>query len=329
MRVLLVTSDQDHCGIREYGRLLMECTSPETTDTYIEEFPHTHPDSLFAFLDCPRKYDVVHLNHHAALHSAWKPEHLAKLQELGYAVVVTQHDTFENFSTMQERGFPDFRGADVLVLHEEVLAFHEKNVRVLRQGIPSYALDSRAITPTLGLCGFDFPWKGFDAACRIAERAGWAVRLVSPNLTVERAAVLQEIADGHLELFTGWRSAERVVQALSACWATAFLYSCGNSGTSGAIRLGVAAHRPVLAYGACRQFRDLRGTWPGEWAISWVEDELQAEMELRRLESSYTYHQARVLSVDYLAGVDSWSAQAHYYREAYRAAALARARRNR
>ena len=36
-----------------------------------------------------------------------------------------------------------------------------------------------------------------------------------------------------------------MVAALSVCTATAFLYECHNSGTSGAIRLGIAALKPV------------------------------------------------------------------------------------
>ncbi len=44
---------------------------------------------------------------------------------------------------------------------------------------------------------------------------------------------------------------------LTGCDATAFCYACANSGTSGAIRLGLAARKPLIAFAGCRQFRDL------------------------------------------------------------------------
>jgi hypothetical protein len=298
-RVLLITSDRDECGIREYGRMLAEAM--KLYQIQVTEFPHTHPDSAFAHLDCPRQYDVVHLNHHAALHSAWGPSRILNLQALGYPVIVTQHDTFETWAIMESRGFPDFRVADALVVHEEIEGPGE--AYYIRQGVPTPQhrwMYGPTFTPgLLGLFGFNFPWKGVDMATEAAAEAGWSVRLVSKD---------------------GWVSRDHAVELLSECAATAFLYSCGNSGTSGAIRMGIAAHRPVLATGHCRQFRDLCTSWPGRWAISWCVDKDDVVAELRRLNDNLSYQRARTAAISLLADHDCWSRQAGKYAILYQKA---------
>ncbi len=60
-----------------------------------------------------------------------------------------------------------------------------------------------------------------------------------------------------------------MLRLLSSAEATAFLYTCHNAGTSGAIRQGLAAGRPLLAMSGCRQFRDLE-TLLFDTGITWV-----------------------------------------------------------
>ncbi len=80
---------------------------------------------------------------------------------------------------------------------------------------------------------------------------------------------------GLLLTVKGFVERRSVVAWLTACDATAFLYLNANTGTSGAIRMGIAARRPMLATDpdVCRQFRDLKdvGLSTGS-GISWLDD---------------------------------------------------------
>lgn len=317
LRVLLVTSNRMQCGVREYGRLLHQSLSDQGLAEVVE-FPFTSPDSLFAYLDCPRFFDIIHLNHHAALHSEWRPQHVQTLQKLGYAVVVTQHDTFETWRIMEERGFQDFQEADALVVHELVeglKAFY------LRQPVPDCTPAPMVHEPVLGLVGFAFPWKGFETAIQAARIAGWNVQLFSNDITPEKAEALQALHPGGLEIVPGWLPTEVLVHLLSLCRATAFLYSTGNSGTSGAIRLGFAARRPVIATTGCRQFRDLRDIpWLAD-AIRWTDGSATAVADaLQDLACMPTYYRRQTELVVEAAKLESWGYGGHAYWAIYQVA---------
>ncbi len=329
-RVLLVTSDREQCGIREYGRELMKAIVRVGAEVEIREFPETHPDKLFDALcaGCPGQeslFEIVHLNHHAALHSAWTKEHVEALQKLGFGVIVTQHDTFETGDLMRERRFTDFRMANYLVVHEPVEGlvaggalmrgdFRRRGlgggpvVKFLRQPVPAYLETVPPEPRTLGLFGFDFPWKGFEVAIQAAKKLGWRVKVISPNLTSVRIVELDTLYPGGLDIFFGWLDTATVVRVLSGCWATAFPYATGNSGTSGAVRLGIAAKRPLLLSPpeVCRQFRDLSLSWDAGRLVTWVPPVVEAiAAELKLLEDNDLWKVATE-AVMRLASLDSW-----------------------
>lgn len=318
VRVLLVTSDRVECGIREYGRMLMDACDPQQVQ--IAEFAHTSPEEIFSALagtagrDDVWQPEVIHLNHHAALHSGWQAEHVRRLRALGLGVVVTQHDTYETWELMQERGFRDFRGADYLFVHERVEGINLNHVKdaalwgeplgkvmMLNQPVPVgevYATPVAGGPPVLGLFGFDFPWKGFALAREAAALAGWEVKHVGGggNYVPMHQAVLE----------------------LSQCHATAFLYSTGNSGTSGAIRTGIAAKRPVIATRGCRQFRDLELDPVRKLAINWVDGDVDSVVEeLESLAASRSYWDSSAKHVAELAERDSWRNAAVAYTGCY------------
>lgn len=254
MRVLLVTSDKQHCGIKEYGEYLMQAMRerhPEVVYTVAPQDLVTQPP-----LAAEEKFDLVHLNHHAAIHAAWTPSQIAVMPESPF--LVTQHDTFETRAIMDERGLPDFSKVAVVVTHEPVAGYGPRNVYEIRQGVlgksPGPARAVRMMR--IGTVGFDFPWKNFDTIAQIAGELGLAFMIVSPGMSEERMHELSD-AYGGTRIFRDWLPAAEVVELLSGNFANLFLYTCGNSGTSGAIRMGLAARRPVLAYKGCRQFRDL------------------------------------------------------------------------
>jgi len=271
VKVLLVTSDREACGIREYGLMLKEAVEG-SSNVQVEEFPFTAPDRLLDRVCSPSsRPDIVHLNHHAALHSQWGPDHIWALRALGMKVVVTQHDTFESWEIMQSRRFLDARDADLLIIHEKVEGLEGPRVWQMRQPIPEAPPAVKSGEAWLrrlkgiqwkhyvGSVGFNLLHKGFPTLVDGARRAGWGCRLIVPGITVEEAEDLQRIHPEGLELMTGWRPRGHVIAALATCDMLGFPYVTGGSGTSGALRLGIAARRPVFTSpkGVNRQTLDL------------------------------------------------------------------------
>lgn len=315
MRVLLVTSDRDRCGIREWGRMLIP--ELEALGVVVDEYPDPDYMALERQLGKLAAYDLVHVNHHAALHSSWTAERVALLQTFGVRVVVTQHDTFETLQVMLERGFPDFRCAGALVTHELVEGLEydregrRSRVYYVQQGVPDAPPATTPSARVLGLFGFDFPHKNFDLAFRVAAEAGWAPLLISAGITPERQAELRAIHPQAV-IVDAYPPQEEVVARLASCTATAFLATGGNSGTSATIRTGLAARRPLVAF-KCRQFRDLYDTDGIWWANG--EEDLREFLEMVEDPAIQEVQTARIRR---LADSLSWGLVARKYLDIYK-----------
>lgn len=348
VRVLLVTSNRAECGIREYGRSLIEAMRDVGKEVEIHEFPYPDADDFGATNPAMPKvdFDVLHLNHHAALHASWTPEFLSWLKRgreeddvpdsvrrPNWGIVVTQHDTFEKHSTMLARGYPDFRCADALVIHEEVEGLRGKvrmgshlqalgataglpNVFLLHQPIPPLkALWGKRYSSKyqlyVGSVGFPFPWKNYPLLCKVAKEAGWGVYIHAPRITSDQVLELQA-AHPDVEIEPRWLPRDEVVQRLHDwCDVTAFLYQTGNSGTSAAIRTGIAARRPVLAF-QCRQFRDLME----RDEVWWLQDAEDLHTVLKAMEKEEV-RKKREGAIRRLADEQSWEKAADVYRMIY------------
>lgn len=235
---------------------------------------------------------VVWLNYHAGLHSRWTFEEILRLRHV-FPVLVTYHDTgvpnseqcksvrlatmVESTSNVVPR--PPLQPA-TFIIHEP--ADDLPGAHYIRQGIlplldyrANYDLDRWHARigrrPLVGTVGFPFPWKNYDLLCQASAQAGWATLLLAPTATPADVARWQALNPATL-VVPDFIPAETVVRDLARCDATAFLYNCHNTGTSGAIRMGVAARQPVLALASCRQFRDLEGDDLGARAIRWIHD---------------------------------------------------------
>lgn len=169
--------------------------------------------------------------------------------------------------------------------------------------------------PVLGTVGFNFPWKNFDRLCELTASLGWAIVILSNNATQEDVDRWWTM-NPHSHIVTGRLEERTIVSYLAACDATAFPYECSNTGTSGAIRLGIAARKPVLAFRDCRQFRDLYAAYPRD--LAWVKDWPDLEGMLDRhmgAGSGVPWQEPRVAS---MARKDSWSNVAKVYHALYR-----------
>ena len=271
MRVTLVTTWDIPCGIAEHAFYLKEAIEGADRDIQIVVQPNLHPDAVLADI---ADYDWVWLNYHAALHSQWTPEHVRAVQARGAKCGVTFHDT----------GVPNSAQCKALHAVADCFVVHEPaedlpGAVYLRQGIPDWWYVYTFFRgkgspwerrPVVGTLGFPFPWKNYDLLAEASALAGWGLLLLAPNATDAQEVRWREL-NPHIHVESSFTDRNTAQAMLNACDATAFLYANANTGTSAAIRLGIAARKPVLAssYGACRQFRDLWEDPVARDAIHW------------------------------------------------------------
>jgi hypothetical protein len=211
---------------------------------------------------------VLCLNYHRALHSRWTAEAILSYKARAGAKVVTIfHDTFGELE-------PDdlclrlHDISDAFVVHEPCKGL--SRALYWRQGVPCPpSLPSSHYVRTVGTIGHDFPWKNYDRLAEIARRCDWSVLYCVPFMPESRIRALKQINPR----ITVQQGADRtsVLAHLQSCDATAFLYTCANSGTSAAVRFGIGSCRPTIAFRTCRQFRDLLQDPLGSVAIRWAE----------------------------------------------------------
>ncbi len=319
MRVLLATSwGQAQCGIQAHSESLIAAVGQ--ADPGIEIVPSAEmldPQNAW-----PAGIDLLHLNYHRGLHSRWTAETVrrAKLawSEWGYLpVIITYHDTTgENPPDQLTSDLCAL--ADAFIVHEPCQGL-EKAI-YWRMGVPTPTdlptyFGDHFFRPYLGTVGFDFPWKNFTELAKVTGEIGWGFCLACPAMSPEREAELVAL-NPYTRVRRGLTEPE-VLSYLQGCDATAFMYTCANTGQSAAILQGIGARKPVYALQSCRQFRALaiavyqtEGLWD---AIRWVDDfpALRSRLlgcSLQRLDP----HVVR------LAEQDSWTQLGAKYAALYR-----------
>lgn len=331
IELLTISSGVEACGIREYANHLQANLPGDITMRGNGRGEWLDPTVFFGELPDIQQYQgpqVVWLNYHAALHSRWNPGMVERLRQ-HLPVLVTYHDTSnpvpDQCRTLYHAVVWSAHDQPVhpgrFVVHEPCPELGE--AVYLRQGVPGaespidyrgYQFKQYSQQPVLGTVGFNFPWKCFDQLCTVTQQAGWAFVLLANNATDEDEARWLRL-NPNTYVVRGFHTQAFVVAYLSGCTATAFMYTCANTGTSGAIRQGIAARRPVYALRSCRQWRDLH-EWEqteGHEYIRWV-DTFDA--------LGYRLRTDRVGGIDagmvYLAQVDSWRTQAEKYATLFR-----------
>lgn len=282
----------------------------------------TQPSLVHLLLHEKAEPLLVHINHHDGLHSRWTPEYIQRLRDQGIPVVVTYHDTYDGTVTPNSaKAKALLQVASAFIVHEPVTDL--PGAIYLRQGIMprtgQILLNQQELggwpRPVLGTAGFNFPWKNYDRLAQLTGEIGWGLLILSNNATPEDEARWQGY-NKYAITYPGFMPTGELVMRLAACTATAFMYECANTGTSGAIRLGIAARKPVYALQTCRQFRDLveaeREEDNGQlinWTTSW--DTLK-----HLLIQSWPVESDPAMV--YLAERDSWAKVGQRYAEIYR-----------
>lgn len=346
MKVLLVTTWNTPCGIAEHSRMLKEAV--EHADPTIQVDPRSEaldptqllrPDMGLVHLnmhDKPAEL-LIHLNHHDGLHSRWTPDYVRQIRESGVPVVVTYHDTRsgEPGAENSEKLKALAQIASATIVHEPVADV--PGAIYWRQGVPAPAtrpavyqgqqgyagwMDPTGYLyqhswlaypqqPVLGSVGFNFPWKNFTRLADETRMAGWALVLIAHDATEAQEAEWKQL-NPHSLIIRQFLSQDSVVGYLAGCDATAFMYECQNNGTSGAIRQGIAARKPVIALEGCRQFRDLQDP-DLDTGILWPEDWQQFHEALQKVRPMAWHPQIAAL-----AHRDSWTEVGRRYAQLYR-----------
>lgn len=313
MRVLLVSTWGTGCGIAEHSWYLKD--SVKHADPSIEIVPC--PEALDPVValnmvqyESLKRFDVVHLNYQASLHSRWTPELIDAARSYGPKVVVTYHDTGVP-NTEQCLALLD--ASDAAVVHEPIGDYPlDGKVHYWRMGVPEWQgpmqfadrgqagqpretawkatpLDPPSVCfkdwqgqPVLGSIGFPFPWKHYDKLVELTRRIGWAILLLAPGASPAQVQQWREINPASY-IRTDFVPRFEAGSLLSGCDATAFAYVCHNTGQSAAILQGIATRKPVHAFHTCRQFRALWDDRLGRTAISWCETFEELEFNLSHL----------------------------------------------
>jgi len=313
LRVLLVTSWDEACGIAEHSAMLKEAV--EAADPAIEIFASAKCLDPNRVHEAP-PYDLLHLNYQAGLHSRWTSEVIRARRAAGPRVVVTYHDT----------GVPNSDQCKAVVGACDVAIVHEpyddlpRTTRYWRMGVETTHTPTTAwrhLTkgqrPVVGTIGFPFPWKCYDELMRTAGAAGWGVLLLAPGATPAQVETWKTLNPQCL-VRTDFVPRHEAIQWLAGCEATAFTYVCHNTGQSGAILLGVAARKPVVALSTCRQFRALHEDGLGRLAIDWCETFEEVGARLRTLPRDEGLDPQMVA----LAEQESWARLGARYAALYR-----------
>lgn len=319
MNVLLVTTWKTDCGIAEHSALLKHAT--EAVDIQILPYAEgLDPTVVVSREDWINPRDaIVHLNYHAALHSRWAPEWIRRIQAYGVKVLVTYHDS----------GVPNSDQCKAVCAAADYFVVHEPyddlppNGEYLRMGVP--ALDDHVPylgrerwkkaypdQPFLGSVGFPFPWKNYDELAKITAKVGWGLFLIAPRATSEQIDHWRSL-NPYVVVRNDFLCRKEVVRLLHDCDATATMYTCANTGQSGAILQCIAARKPVFALETCRQFRALYMDPLANKYIRWCKDFTQFEQRLSNVQIG------RVDSgMVALAEQESWTTVGKRYAEIYR-----------
>ena len=266
VKILVSTSWNTACGIADHSAQAMEAI--HAVDSALQFTPSAEaldPDWVLQYAVRGEAFpcDVLWLNYHRGLHSRWTPERVRAVRDRFHVpVVITWHDSYGEAEPDQlTRDLHDI--ADAFIVHEPCLGL--PRAHVIRQGVaawPGQSIYDQSVLgwtngrPILGTCGFNFAWKNFDRLAAVTAEAGWAFLVLSNNASTLDEAKWRS-SNPHTQVVRGFLSTGEIVQKLAGCDATVFAYECANSGTSGAIRLGLAARKPVIAFRGCRQFRDI------------------------------------------------------------------------
>jgi glycosyltransferase involved in cell wall biosynthesis len=303
MRVGLITTWEERCGIAEYAKNLVNSVTALNDGVTFEVLDVRQSQAAIhaATISC----DVVVFNYEPGLYQHLpivEMVHLLRRTQKACILILHTSHAGDNRSVLTA---PFTR----VVVHEKT----QDGFVHIPMGVPAPSPRVRDVVPNLvGTVGFPFPWKGFDIVAQATAKLDLMCLVIAPDSphwdTYAVAKYLRE-QNPNLSVNTAWNSQEDVVEMLSQCAVNVFAYSGHPAGISGAVKLGVAAQRP-LVISTCRQFRDMLEYYPEE---VYVADPLSVDTVVEQIQLAlYT----RKFPVRMLQE-NAWPVVASMYRNVY------------
>lgn len=240
MKVGLVTTWGERCGVAAYS------------ENIVKHLPHIDwriigrdewGEGFRGVPDIADECDVVHFMHQGGLMAGLKPE---VVWSCGRTVITRQCIGPEQV----------FDAATVKTAHVPIpgYVFVPLGIPVVDvSGIYEAHAIQKTAPSTVGCAGIPFDGKGHLEAAQIAHKLGWGVNLVipdNPHTGPGMARYVREYCEERgvypIEIETRWLPEEEVVRILARSAVNVFYYTRFANGISGAVRLGLAARRPVI-----------------------------------------------------------------------------------
>jgi len=263
MKILLVTTWEEKCGLAEFSKNLMKSLSAFPVEFQIARVGEDA--NLYSDTDC----DVIHLGYipTAPMSSTWfEPSFRA-------TKIIEHHTTLPG-------EHPSFPGFDRVVTHHQM-----PNCTYIPFGIVEVEGESKPSGGLrIGTAGFPFRHKLIQEICgATAEIEGASMLLLMPESHhVNAGAQAQEclsIVDGRIpvEIIYDWLSEEEIILKLRECDVAIFGSEGDNGGIGGAVRLGIAAKVPVIVPDAWH-FSDIK-----DYVYSMPLEEFKTPAELAKM----------------------------------------------
>ena len=260
MKVCLITSSDERCGIATYGQHLM-CALPEVEWTVVG-----HRE--FASMAPVGGYDLVLVNYEGGLMPDLIPERRFAKGQKKILILHTSH-AGNNQSWLTHQ-------FDRVVVHEKTaegfvhIPMGTPELLTAEELADAGEMRKVGFRFKLGSVGFPFPEKGFPEVSRAAQMLGGPALIIAPvsqHPTADAFATAAKCRAFGATVATGWCDERKVLKMLNCCDAVVFAYHGGGFGISAAVRLGLASGRPVVV-NHCPMFRDLLEDYADEVGVA-------------------------------------------------------------
>ena len=247
MRIALITSWNEQCGIAEYARNLIQNT-PDADYEIINRF-QTYQNQKTKIDQC----DLFVLNYEPGILGHWTKEIVSQISTPKILILHTSNAN----NNLNE--FTD--SFDKVVVHEDAWETrHTYKFVYIPMGIPDFRFASIVrYYKEIGTFGIPFPKKGFHQVCQAAQILGKTACVTAPATRHFDTEIMKRVcleANPFCNYQTNWMPQEDVITILSFHEVNVFAYNGNDLGISAAVRLGLAAQRPIVLT-RDRQFRDL------------------------------------------------------------------------
>jgi glycosyltransferase involved in cell wall biosynthesis len=302
MKVGLATTWNEPCGIAEYSKNLI--SSCQDIDFKILGRPYEATSLIARASDC----DVVNFQYESGFLGIFHP---GIMKQFNKPTVLTLHDSHPDNNRAV---YPFTNEADVVVVHEKT---SDGFIHIPQPVISSPVLNDFANYKYAVTAGFPLPWKGFELLAQatsilVKKEVLAGARFIGPrNPHCDTFSVMNTVKHflPEADYITEWYEQSEVIRLMQECPVSVFPYADCKPGISSAVRLGLAARRPIVL-SRCRQFRDL---FDYEDEIEFVDGTLSPESLARAITKALESgkYPKRVLEDM------SWTKAAQMYKDIY------------